>query len=139
MSTITRTIQIQSLECGVCDITFGLTKAFIAARQDDGRSFYCPNGHTIGWSAVNRAERTERQLREQLEASRSLAAREAQRRTEAEARARIADYQRRAAKGQLTKTKKRVTAGVCPCCTRTFQNLARNMAGQHPDYVGDAS
>jgi hypothetical protein len=27
-----------------------------------------------------------------------------------------------------------VANGVCPCCNRTFQNLARHMAGKHPDY-----
>ncbi|HEX9950777.1 MAG TPA: hypothetical protein VGB53_03340 [Rubricoccaceae bacterium] len=38
---------------------------------------------------------------------------------------------RRAAaqKGAHTRTKKRIAAGVCPCCNRTFQDLARHMAG----------
>ena len=39
-----------------------------------------------------------------------------------------------AAKGALTRTKKRVANGVCPCCNRTFQNLSRHMQGQHPGY-----
>jgi hypothetical protein len=33
-------------------------------------------------------------------------------------------------------SKERVSAGVCPCCTRTFQNLAQHMANQHPDFGG---
>jgi hypothetical protein len=37
-------------------------------------------------------------------------------------------------KGQATRIRNRVGAGVCPCCTRTFANLARHMAGQHPDF-----
>lgn len=28
-----------------------------------------------------------------------------------------------------------VGAGVCPCCNRTFKNLARHMAGQHPGFT----
>ena len=40
-----------------------------------------------------------------------------------------------AIKGHLTRTKKRIAAGVCPCCKRTFQDLARHMNGQHPDYA----
>lgn len=40
-----------------------------------------------------------------------------------------------ATKGQLTKTRKRVAGGVCPCCNRSFVNLGRHMAGQHPDYA----
>jgi hypothetical protein len=27
----------------------------------------------------------------------------------------------------------RVSAGVCPCCNRTFQNVARHMKTKHPD------
>jgi hypothetical protein len=34
----------------------------------------------------------------------------------------------------MTRIKKRVAAGVCPCCNRSFKDLARHMAGQHPDY-----
>ena len=42
---------------------------------------------------------------------------------------------RAAAKGQLTKVKKRVGNGVCPCCTRSFTDLARHMESKHPAYV----
>lgn len=135
MTTITRTIKIESVNCGACGITFGLESSFKTARLDDGKLFYCPNGHGISWEAINQAERTEIQLREQVEAARSLAQREAQRRAQAEAVARTADYKARAAKGQLTKTRKRIAAGVCPCCQRTFQNVARHMAGQHPEFI----
>lgn len=40
----------------------------------------------------------------------------------------------RATKGVVTRTKRRIAHGVCPCCKRTFANVARHMAGQHPDY-----
>jgi hypothetical protein len=29
-----------------------------------------------------------------------------------------------------------VKHGVCPCCKRTFENLARHMKGQHPTFAG---
>jgi hypothetical protein len=38
-------------------------------------------------------------------------------------------------RGVLVKTQRRVASGVCPCCTRSFQNLARHMDGEHPNYV----
>lgn len=38
-------------------------------------------------------------------------------------------------KGVLAKTKKRISAGTCPCCQRTFQSLSRHMAHMHPDYT----
>ena len=28
---------------------------------------------------------------------------------------------------------KRIHAGVCPCCNRSFPNLQRHMAAKHPD------
>ncbi len=53
-----------------------------------------------------------------------------------------AAHQRRkaaAARGQLTKTKKRIAKGICPCCNRSFVNLERHMTGQHPDYAPGAA
>lgn len=43
-----------------------------------------------------------------------------------------------AIKGVATRIKRRVSAGVCPCCNRTFQCLARHMATKHPDYQQEA-
>lgn len=37
-------------------------------------------------------------------------------------------------KGAHQRTKNRVAKGVCPCCNRSFTNLAKHMAGQHPDF-----
>ncbi len=34
---------------------------------------------------------------------------------------------------QYSRMRKRIQNGVCPCCNRTFQNLARHMASEHPD------
>ena len=44
---------------------------------------------------------------------------------------------RHAAKGQISKLKKRASAGVCPCCNRSFQNLRRHMGNKHPEFVGE--
>jgi len=46
----------------------------------------------------------------------------------------VTKRQKAAAKGQLTKTKRRVANGVCPCCNRTFADLSAHMHGQHPEY-----
>lgn len=45
-----------------------------------------------------------------------------------------ADYRARAYKGVVTKQRKRSVAGTCPCCNRTFQQLARHMKSKHPKY-----
>jgi hypothetical protein len=61
-------------------------------------------------------------------------------RAESQARALVsAEHRLRATRGVVTKIKRRVAHGVCPCCQRTFKDLARHMEGQHPDYAKDAS
>lgn len=37
-------------------------------------------------------------------------------------------------KGVATRLKNRAAHGVCPCCNRTFQQLARHMSAKHPDF-----
>lgn len=133
MATLTHTYteRLTTLNCARCGIVFGIPTDYEERRRSDHNSFYCPSGHTNVYNGKSEAEK----LREQL------AARD--RAIEAE-RARV-DYWRReqeqtklrlsATKGQLTKTKKRVAGGACPCCSRTFVDVARHMKTKHPDYA----
>ena len=127
-------VQIVGHWCNGCNIPYGLPEGFIEDRRRDGKSWTCPNGCVRCFRKTESQIEAER-LTAELDAARSLARREAQRRERAEGQARLSEYQRRAAKGQLTKTKKRIAAGVCPCCNRTFQDLGKHLAGQHPDYA----
>ena len=52
--------------------------------------------------------------------------------------ARAAERSNRALRGHLTRQRKRAAAGMCPCCRRTFENVARHMESQHPGY-GEAT
>lgn len=104
---------------------------FMAARREDHANFYCPNGHPNVYDDDNKAER----LAKELEAARSLARRESRRREEAQAEARTNDYRARYAKGLLTKERRRIANGVCPCCNRSFTALQAHIRTQHPDYV----
>jgi hypothetical protein len=133
-----RTIYVESkihiIECATCNIDFGIGDDFMRRRREDHGTFYCPNGHQNIYNGDNEAER----LRKEVERHKTreqeafdYATRERQRRL-------VVERQKAAAKGQLTKLKKRVAAGVCPCCNRTFANLGRHMTGQHPEYVLDA-
>ncbi|MCR1785334.1 hypothetical protein KVF89_22530 [Nocardioides carbamazepini] len=137
---VNRTVNVEKsivvIECANCSIDFGIGAVFQRRRRDDHETFYCPNGHGNHYPGPSDAEKERERLAGELDAARSLAARESRRRADAENTARRKDYEARAAKGQLTKTKKRVAAGVCPCCNRSFQNLAKHMAGQHPSYAG---
>lgn len=124
------TIILISHVCGECGISFSMPEKFINERKEDGGTFYCPNGHP----RVFREPEVKR-LKKELEAAERRAKLfhgyyEAEQNDHEHTRNRL-----RATKGVLTKTKKRVAAGVCPCCNRTFQDLSRHMAGQHPEYA----
>lgn len=127
-TTINTIKTITATSCGVCGILFGLESDFMVNRQRDGRDFYCPNGHEISWKASNERQREVARLRDELRwANDDLEA--------ARIVARAADYRARAAKGQLTKYRRRLEAGLCPVqsCRRTFSNLAAHIHTVHPD------
>lgn len=44
------------------------------------------------------------------------------------------ENRRRAEKAAKTRLKNRAKAGVCPCCNRTFKQLAAHMKTQHPNW-----
>lgn len=92
--------------------------------KDHSREFYCPNGHSQHYIGKTEAEK-ERERAERAERRLANANDDLQ----------VERLSHRSTKGQLTKTKKRVANGVCPCCNRSFADLGRHMAGQHPDYA----
>lgn len=131
--------ELEAVDCPVCGILYAVPAALVRSakkwRMDrsDGRgwSLCCPIGHVWGWTGPN----AEQRLRQQLDEERDRRARIAAERDQLKA----AERHQRAAKSRaLTanrKLKQRIGAGVCPCCHRTFKQLARHMAGQHPDYT----
>lgn len=127
---ITVEYRLVAMDCGDCGVSFGLGSEFIKARRKDQRTFYCPNGHPRFYPEpkVSEADR----LREQLSAARSLAQRERDRRDAAERSA-------SAYKGVATRVKRRAAHGVCPApgCKRSFADVARHVAGQHPEFLAE--
>lgn len=132
-STITYSTTLHALDCGECSIPFGVPVDFHRRVKRTGADFWCPNGHKIAYSETDydrmkaKAEREERWRRE------------AETRTEAARdQARAAERSASAYKGRVTRLKNRAAAGVCPCCQRTFQQLARHMSAKHPDFADSA-
>lgn len=107
--------------CVACGVRFGLPPGYIEDRRGDKKDFFCPNGHkmSFGENETDRLRR-ERDILKQRIAQKDDEVAEAKR-------------QAASAKGQLTKLTKRVAHGVCPCCNRTFANLARHMATKHTE------
>lgn len=118
--------------CGVCGIAFGVTKDFNdRCIEDSGKSFFCPNGHSLSYT-TSKIDRLKDELSRQTEArARDLAAHARTRECLENAK-----HQIRAQKAAKTRLKNRIKNGVCPCCNRTFKDLARHMGSQHPGYAG---
>lgn len=108
-----------------------------AALHDRGViPFYCAYGHKQfyieGESEADKLRRERDRLTQRLAQKDDEIGRQREMREAAERRA-------SAARGQVTKIRNRVGHGVCPCCNRTFENLARHMAHQHPTFAAEAA
>jgi hypothetical protein len=126
---VTGPIALTGKICGECGISYAITEGFEAAKRTDGKLWYCPNGHR--WFYPQGEAEVDRLKRE-------LAQAEIRARAEA-GRRKMAENSSRALRGHITRIKHRIAAGVCPCCRRTFQDLARHMKDQHPDYPDHTS
>lgn len=116
------TFEIQ--DCCDCGVRFGVPDGFTANRRKDKRAFTCPNGHSMSYkeSEADRLRRERDNLQQQIA------------RVEDEKRTAQAETEKAvAAKKRL---EKRINAGVCPCCTRSFTNMARHMKTKHPEFSG---
>lgn len=109
--------------CFACGCEFAMTRDFYDNRQRMKDTFYCPAGHAQHYTG-----KSDKELRR-----------------EAEARARAAEDQAAAARLELNRVKReakaeqarlaqRARGGVCPCCNRSFVQLARHMKTKHPEH-----
>jgi len=109
--------------CFSCGCQFGMTVDFKDNRMRLKDTFYCPAGHAQHYTG-----KSDKELRREAEA-RERAALDQLQAAEAENR-RI----KREAKAEATRLAQRARGGVCPCCNRSFVQLARHMASKHPDH-----
>lgn len=119
-------------DCPSCGVVFATTAEYQTYRREDGKIFYCPNGHSISFGASQAAKERIRadDLARQLEAAR--VSRQAVR-DQAEASERSA----RAYKGHLTRLHNLIANGVCPVpkCHRSFTNIKAHIKKEHPQWA----
>jgi hypothetical protein len=108
-----------------CGIALAIPSNLHRVAQDEGKSVYCPLGHSFHYGGSYKEQLAEEQRRCRAEERRHQATRDLLR---AEERSHTAT------RGHLTRAQKRAAAGVCPCCHRTFANVARHVASKHPDF-----
>ncbi len=126
MLAINRTTTFETQLCCTCGVEFAASSEFFnARRRNHSLNFYCPNGHNQVFTGETEAQKYKR-LYEAEQAAKARAQEESQRK----------DRQLIAAKAQVTKARKRATAGVCPVvgCRRHFTNLERHIGTKHPGY-----
>jgi hypothetical protein len=105
-----------------------------AAKRSPRISFWCPYGHEQHFCEGETEEQKLRRERDRLQ--QRLAEKDDeiawQRKSREETERKLT-----ATRGVVTKIKNRVGHGVCPCCNRTFENLARHMNSKHRGYAAE--
>jgi predicted RNA-binding Zn-ribbon protein involved in translation (DUF1610 family) len=118
-NVIAVTVRLNALDCPECGVIFGISEDFEAKRRSDGRSFHCPNSHSMSygesdadrlrrlWGAATQERDDTRAHNDRLLASLS------------------------AKNKELAGIKARAKAGVCTECHRHFVNVERHYKSKH--------
>ena len=119
------TIQMRAIECYSCHMVFSMPKSFYdqCIEQKPHKDFYCPAGHRQHFLGENDNDKLRRE-RDQLKQQNARLHEEALKATR----------EALAVKAELKRHKRRTSAGLCPCCNRSFVALARHIKTKHPDY-----
>jgi hypothetical protein len=136
--TITVDVELESIECANCGITFAFPEHIVTKRRRDHASFYCPHGHSNFFPGESDVEKAQKQLKEaqqKLEFQRQDLEWYHEHTKELDQKVKEERRAHGTTKRKLTQQTKRIAHGVCPCCKRTFKQLAAHMSRQHPDYV----
>jgi hypothetical protein len=124
--------KLNLFDCAQCGGHIALSENLERCLRESHESFYCPIGHRQFFPALSDTEKLRKALHAaELEKTRlTQQAKESQEASDRNA-IKLAMAEREAAR-----VKKRVAAGVCPCCNRTFVQLQRHMKTKHPDHPG---
>lgn len=117
-----------------CSITHAIPERLRADAERAGNSkisWYCPNGHSATYIGMSEEDK----LRARLQRESDRAARLAAERDQLKASERAQRAAATRARNQRDKERKRVGNGVCPCCNRTFKQLAAHMKAKHPEHA----
>lgn len=131
MPTIEIALDLETLTCYSCGITFAVAPDWIVHRRRDHAPFFCPNGH--GQAFLDRTK----EQREIERLTKRTAQLEEEVRLEAERARGLERKNTRLANDLMDHAKEakrvhdRIHAGVCPACHRHFQNVERHMKSRH--------
>jgi hypothetical protein len=135
---MTRFIEIR---CCQCDEIFGMCGATYQTLERSGATWHCPFGHrqhfTLGPSEADKLRAALQKQEQETRKAREEAERERRWRLEGQEQRQHLERRLAATRGVNTRMRNRVANGVCPCCNRTFVNLARHMSTKHKGFVAE--
>lgn len=118
-------VTLTSIDCGVCGGTYAISENYRENKWKTGGCWNCPYCQCRwGYSNDNELARTKKALEQ-----------ERARKDAALARANESEQNLAQALRREKRTKTRLANGTCPCCKRTFKQLAAHMTRKHPDYA----
>lgn len=131
-------VSMVTVVCCSCGIPFGMPERFRKKLMETQEGFYCPAGHGQSYSKSTaeilkeqlQGEKEARQKEKDLLQNAASKAQELAKSWHVEWESQVKQKEKIAAK--LMRTEKRIANGVCPCCNRTFKDLAEHMKTQHP-------
>lgn len=112
-------VSLESLTCPNCGCEFAAPDHLVDMKRKNKSDIFCPNGHAHGWYGPNATER------ELIDTKARLA--------QVERDAAFKADQIRTLERKAKKQTRRIHAGVCPHCNRTFAQLAAHMQSKHAD------
>lgn len=116
--------ELTEIQCGTCGVWHAIPTAMYDMCVEEGGFWHCPNGHSRGYREGRNERDAVRRERDRLK----------QRTAQLEDDLKSARDSWNTAERELQRHKKRAKAGTCPCCKRTFQNMAAHMRTKHPDF-----
>jgi len=121
MAQFTEDQWYETITPGCCHVPFAMSWEVYQQRLKDHNWWWCPGcGSHRHFTGETKLAKELRETKNELnQTQRRLSA------VKAEAKTVSGKYQR---------MKKRVINGVCPCCNRSFENLARHMATKHAEF-----
>jgi hypothetical protein len=135
MSTVTVYTTLTQRTCPDCGGVYAIAKEYLDEANRLGHFKkcwtcpYCKTERGYGESEIDR-------LQKQLEAERERRQREEQLRRDAQRERDHHWTERKKLSTRHAHLRQRVKHGVCPCCHRTFKQLAEHMKAKHPHYAG---
>jgi hypothetical protein len=121
---LTVTVELTEINCGACGGTYAINERYRQQKYEKGATWNCPYCR-VSWGYIKGENE---RLKEEIAAERA--------RTQAAlSRENAARAEKVRVVRERDRLKKRVKAGVCPCCHRTFKQLVAHMKHKHPDYA----